>query len=161
MKDKLFYFLLFIVSITVFGVMVFSLAAKKGPYLSIFIPAALIYILVFIISFIKKKKEIYYFLLFMLLFFIIVVFFGILFIFTITINMNTPKQMFVELFLWILEMCFFVPFMFSIIVKLYKLSLQTNNILLKTGLKMNYIFFFIITVIILVFNLLNSFYILN
>ena len=44
MKDKLFYFLLFIVSITVFGIMVFSLAAKKGPYLSIFIPAALIYI---------------------------------------------------------------------------------------------------------------------
>ena len=97
----------------------------------------------------------------MLLFFIIVVFFGILFIFTITINMNTTKQMFVELCLWILEMCFFVPVMFSIIVKLYKLSLQTNNILLKTGLKMNYIFFFIITVIILVFNLLNSFYILN
>ena len=75
--------------------------------------------------------------------------------------MNTPKQMFVELLLWILEMCFLVPFMFSIIVKLYKLSLQTNNILLKTGLRINYIIFFIITAIIVIFNLFNSFYILN
>lgn len=161
-KKKLYHFmlyvLLFILSVTMFFVVTISFFHKDGPYNSVFIPIVLLCMLVFIISFIKEKKEIYYFMLYMLLFYILSIIIGILLIISISIFIQERKQVIGEVFFWILEMCFFAPYIFSIIIRKYKLALQPENTLLKADLKKSHIFLLISTVLTVSFNLLISFY---
>lgn len=137
--DFMLYILLFILSIIIFFLVIVSALNKHGANYIVFMPIVLICTLVFIVSYIKQKKEIYYFMLYILLFYFISIIIGILLIITLSI-FGKGKALFVLISLFIFEMSFFVPYIYSIIVRKYKLSLQPENTLLKTDLQKSKVF---------------------
>ena len=153
--DFMLYILLFILSIIIFFLVTVSALNKHGANYIVFMPIILICTLVFIVSYIKQKKEIYYFMLYILLFYFISIIIGIL---LITI-FGKGKALFVLISLFIFEMSFFVPYIYSIIVRKYKLALQPENTLLKTDLEKSKVFMRIITILTCCFNLLLTYYI--
>lgn len=154
--DFMLYILLFILSIIIFLLVTVSALNKHGANYIIFIPIVLICTLVFIVSYIKQKKEIYYFMLYILLFYFISIIIGILLIITMIIFAKGNALGVISLFMF--EMCFFVPYIYSIIVRKYKLSLQPENTLLITDLKKSKVFMLIITVLTCCFNLLVTYW---
>lgn len=156
--DFMLYVLLFILSIIIFFLVTVSALNKHGANYIVFMPIVLICTLVFIVSYIKQKKEIYYFMLYILLFYFISIIIGILLIITLSI-FGKGKALFVLISLFIFEMSFFVPYIYSIIVRKYKLALQPENTLLKTDLEKSKVFMRIITILTCCFNLLLTYYI--
>ena len=154
LKSSMKYIFLLLFSTIAFGLLFFTLFEKTGNYTLIFILLVLVYIAAVIVSYIKEKKKIYYFLLYMLLFWFILPLAGILIFVSILIFHHVNGQIIVEFLLFILEMTVFVPVIFMVVYKKYKLSLDYENILLKKDMKCYYKFSLILFVCVLFFNLL-------
>ena len=161
-NKKIYYFmlyiLLFILSIIIFFLVTVSALNKHGANYIVFMPIVLICTLVFIVSYIKQKKEIYYFMLYILLFYFISIIIGILLIVTLSIFAKGNALLGLIIF-FMIEMSFFVPYIYSIIVRKYKLSLQPENTLLKTDLQKSKVFMRIITILTCCFNLLFTYWV--
>lgn len=156
--DFMLYVLLFILSIIIFFLVTVSALNKHGANYIVFMPIVLICTLVFIVSYIKQKKEIYYFMLYILLFYFISIIIGILLIITLSIFAKGNALLGLIIF-FMIEMSFFVPYIYSIIVRKYKLSLQPENTLLKTDLQKSKVFMRIITILTCCFNLLFTYWV--
>ena len=156
--DFMLYILLFILSIIIFFLVTVSALNKHGANYIVFMPIVLICTLVFIVSYIKQKKEIYYFMLYILLFYFISIIIGILLIITLSIFAKGNALLGLIIF-FMIEMSFFVPYIYSIIVRKYKLSLQPENTLLKTDLQKSKVFMRIITILTCCFNLLFTYWV--
>lgn len=156
--DFMLYILLFILSIIIFFLVTVSALNKHGANYIVFMPIVLICTLVFIVSYIKQKKEIYYFMLYILLFYFISIIIGILLIVTLSIFAKGNALLGLIIF-FMIEMSFFVPYIYSIIVRKYKLSLQPENTLLKTDLQKSKVFMRIITILTCCFNLLFTYWV--
>lgn len=157
LKSSMKYIFLLLFSTIAFGLLFFTLFEKTGNYTLIFILLVLVYIAAVIVSYIKEKKKIYYFLLYMLLFWFILPLAGILIFVSILIFHHGNGQIIAEFLLFILEMTVFVPVIFMVVYKKYKLSLDYENILLKKDAKKVSRFGLIFFACILVVNLLFSF----
>lgn len=157
-SDFMLYVLLFILSIIIFFLVTVSALNKHGANYIVFMPIVLICTLVFIVSYIKQKKEIYYFMLYILLFYFISIIIGILLIITLSIFAKGNALLGLIIF-FMIEMSFFVPYIYSIIVRKYKLSLQPENTLLKTDLQNSKVFMRIITILTCCFNLLFTYWV--
>lgn len=157
LKSNIKYIFLMLFSTACFGLLFFTLFEKSGTYIPLFILVFTIYIAVIVISYIKKKKKIYYFLLYFTVFCIIVPFISILLFTSIVIFHHGNGQIITEFILWVLEVTVFIPVIFAGIYKRYKLSLDSENILLKKSIKKYNKFSFIFFVCILAFNLLLSY----
>lgn len=157
LKSNIKYIFLMLFSTACFGLLFFTLFEKSGTYIPLFILVFTIYIAVIVISYIKKKKNIYYFLLYFTAFCLIVPFISILLFTSIVIFHHGNGQIIAEFILWVLEVTVFIPVIFAGIYKRYKLSLDSENILLKKSIKKYNKFSFIFFVCILAFNLLLSY----
>lgn len=161
LKSNIQYILLMLFSTACLGFLFFTLFEKSGTYIPLFIVAFIIYIAAFVIAYIKKKKKIYYFLLYFTALCIIVPLISILLFTSIVIFHHGNGQMIAEFILWVLEVTVFIPVIFAGIYKRYKLSLDTENILLKKSIKKYNKFSLIFFVCVLVFNVLLSYQMYN
>lgn len=161
LKSNIKYILLMLFSTACLGLLFFTLFEKSGTYIPLFIVAFIIYIAAFVIAYIKKKKKIYYFLLYFTALCIIVPLVSILLFTSIVIFHHGNGQMIAEFILWVLEVTVFIPVIFAGIYKRYKLSLDTENILLKKSIKKYNKFSLIFFVCVLVFNVLLSYQMYN
>lgn len=161
LKSNIQYILLMLFSTACLGFLFFTLFEKSGTYIPLFIVAFIVYIAAFVIAYIKKKKKIYYFLLYFTALCIIVPLISILLFTSIVIFHHGNGQMIAEFILWVLEVTVFIPVIFAGIYKRYKLSLDTENILLKKSIKKYNKFSLIFFVCVLVFNVLLSYQMYN
>lgn len=161
LKSNIQYILLMLFSTACLGFLFFTLFEKSGTYIPLFIVAFIIYIAAFVIAYIKKKKKIYYFLLYFTALCIIVPLISILLFTSIVIFHHGNGQMIAEFILWVFEVTVLIPVIFAGIYKRYKLSLDTENILLKKSIKKYNKFSLIFFVCVLVFNVLLSYQMYN